>query len=170
MWTSIFKSPSVFPFFQPSPSSLSSTLLFSCQRAISCHSGCTPARQKLSLQLPSVHPNVCFNFPDKILCSSTLPSLSSCCFTLPAVVADAEFLSGQVTVAVIRAATVVSAVRDVAGLSFPVLLTLTVNATGDRVRRAASAVARAVVGTRVYPEGDAIRQRVQEVLQGYTTP
>lgn len=73
---------------------------------------------------------------------------------MPAVVADAELLSGQVAVAVTRAATVIPAVRDVAGFSLPVLLALTVHATRDRVRRAASAVARAVVGTRVYPEGD----------------
>lgn len=62
-------------------------------------------------------------------------------FTLPAVVADAEFFPGQVTVSVIGAATVVSAVRDVAGLSFPVLVALAVDSTCDGVRRAASAVA-----------------------------
>jgi len=64
-----------------------------------------------------------------------------CSLTLPAVVADAQLFSGQVTVAVIRAATVVPAVRNVAGLSFPVLLALAVHATCDRVCGAASAVA-----------------------------
>lgn len=88
-------------------------------------------------------------------------------FTLPAVVADAELLSGQVAVPVIRAATVVPAVRDVAGFSFPVLVTLTVHTARRRIRCAASAVARTVVGTRVYPGGDTIRE---EVLQGYTGP
>lgn len=86
---------------------------------------------------------------------------------MPAVVADAELLSGQVTVTVIRAATVVSAVRDVAGVSFPVLITLTVHTAQHSIRCAASAVARTVVGTRVYPGGDTIRE---EVLQGYTGP
>lgn len=92
----------------------------------------------------------------------------SCSFTLPAVVADAELFSGQVTVAVIRAATVIPAVWDVAGFSFPVLLALTVHTTRDRVRCAASAVARTVIGTRIYPEGDTVRQEVKNVLQGYT--
>lgn len=98
-----------------------------------------------------------------------LPRLS-CSFTLPAVVADAELLPGQVAVSAARAATVVPAVRDVAGLSLPVLLALTVHTTRDRVRRAAPAVARTVVGTGVYPEGGTVRQDVKEVLQGYTQP
>lgn len=91
---------------------------------------------------------------------------------MPAVVADAELLSSQVTVAVIRAATVIPAVRDVAGFSFPVLLTFTVHATRDGVRCAASAAARAVVGTRVYPAGgrDTVWEDVKELLQGYTVP
>lgn len=84
------------------------------------------------------------------------------CFTLPAVVADAELFPGQVAVAVIRAAAVVSAVRDVAGLPFPVLLALAVHTTRGRVRRAASAVARTVVGTGVYPEEDTVGQKVRE--------
>lgn len=86
---------------------------------------------------------------------------------MPAVVADAELFSGQVTVSVIRAATVIPAVRDVAGFSFPVLLTLTVHATRDRVGCAASSVARTVVGTRVYSEGDRVRKDIREVLQSY---
>lgn len=73
---------------------------------------------------------------------------------MPAVVADAKLLSGQVAVAVIRAAAVVFAVRNVTGLSFPVLLTLAVHPARHRVRRAAPAVARAVVRTRVYPGGE----------------
>lgn len=85
---------------------------------------------------------------------------------MPAVVADAELLSGQVAVAVVRAATVIPAVRDVAGVSFPVLLALTVHTARDGVRRAASAVARTVVGTRVYPEEEETVR--EEVLQGYT--
>lgn len=86
---------------------------------------------------------------------------------MPAVVADAELLSGQVAVAVIRAATVASAVRDVAGVSLPVVLALAVRRAGGRARgRAASAVARTVVGTRVDPEGRYNRdgQTVREVL------
>lgn len=58
----------------------------------------------------------------------------------------------------IRAATVVSAVRDVAGLSFPVLLALAVHTARHRVRCAASAVARTVVRARVYPGGQRIRK------------
>ncbi len=97
-------------------------------------------------------------------------SRRSCSLTLPAVVADTELLSGQVAVAVIRAATVVPAVWDVAGVSLPVLVTLTIHTTRDRVRCAASAVARTVVGTRVYPKGDTVMEGVMEVLQGYTEP
>ena len=85
---------------------------------------------------------------------------------MPAVVADAELLSGQVAVAVIRAATVIPAVRDAAGVSFPVVLTLAVHSTRDGVGRAASAVAGTVVGTRVYPEGDTVGEKVKELLQG----
>lgn len=80
------------------------------------------------------------------------------CFTLPAVVADTKLFSGQVTVAVIGAATVIPAVRDVAGFAFPVIVALTVHTAQDWVRRAASSVARAVVGTRVYAEGDTVRK------------
>lgn len=74
--------------------------------------------------------------------------------TLPAVVADAELLSRQVAVAVIGAATVGSAVGDVAGWSFPVLVALAVDAAQHQVGRAAPAMTRTVVGTRVYPEGE----------------
>lgn len=81
---------------------------------------------------------------------------------MPAVVADAQLLPGQVTVAVIWAATVVSAVRDVARVPLPVLLALAVHTSCDRVRSAASAVARTVVGTRVYPAGDTISQKVKK--------
>ena len=72
--------------------------------------------------------------------------------TLPAVIAHAELLAGQVAVAVVGAAAVVAAVRDVAGLALPVLVALAVHAAGDGVARCALAVARAVVRTRVYPE------------------
>lgn len=74
---------------------------------------------------------------------------------MPAVVADAQLLPRQVAVAATRAATVVAAVRDVAGLSLPVLLALAVDAARRRVGRAAPAVARAVVGAGVHPGGGA---------------
>lgn len=50
-------------------------------------------------------------------------------FTLPAVIADTELLSSQVTIAMIWAATVILAVWNVTGFSFPVTVTLTVNPT-----------------------------------------
>ncbi len=71
--------------------------------------------------------------------------------TLPAVIADAQLLPGEVAVAVVGAAAVVPAVRDVAGLAFPVLVTFTVHSAGDGVTRGALPVAGAVIGTRVYP-------------------
>lgn len=71
---------------------------------------------------------------------------------MPAVVADAQLLPGEVAVAVVRAAAVVPAVWDVAGLAFPVLVTFTVHSAGGRVTRRALPVAGAVVGTRVDPE------------------
>lgn len=81
---------------------------------------------------------------------------------MPAVVADAELLAGQVAVAVVGAATVASAVRDVAGFALPVLVALAEHAANRRrVGRAAPAVARTVVGTRVYPAG-----RTHEIRQG----
>ena len=69
--------------------------------------------------------------------------------TLPAVVADAQLLAGEVAVAAVGTATVVAAVGDVAGLALPVLVALAVHAAGDGVARGALAVARAVVGARV---------------------
>lgn len=63
---------------------------------------------------------------------------------MPAVVADAQLLAGEVTVAAVRAATVVAAVRDVAGLALPVLVTLAVHVAGDGVAGCALAVAGAV--------------------------
>ena len=69
--------------------------------------------------------------------------------TLPAVVADAQLLPGEVAVAAVGAAAVVAAVRDVAGLALPVLVALAVHTAGDGVPRGALAVARAVVGARV---------------------
>ena len=69
--------------------------------------------------------------------------------TLPAVVADAQLLPGEVAVAAVGAAAVVAAVRDVAGLALPVLVALAVHMAGDGVPRGALAVARAVVGARV---------------------
>lgn len=71
--------------------------------------------------------------------------------TLPAVVADAELLPGEVAVAVVGAATVVPAVRDVAGLALPVLVTLAVHPAGGRVARRALSVSGAVVRTGVDP-------------------
>lgn len=72
--------------------------------------------------------------------------------TLPTVVADAQLLPGQVAVAVVGAPAVVSAVRDVARLAFPVLVTFTVHSTGGRVTRRALSMSRAVIGTGVDPE------------------
>lgn len=70
---------------------------------------------------------------------------------MPAVVADAELLAGEVAVAVVGAAAVVPAVRDVAGLALPVLVTLAVHAAGGRVARRALSVSGAVVRTGVDP-------------------
>lgn len=70
---------------------------------------------------------------------------------MPALVADTQLLPGEVAVAVVWAATVVPAVRDVAGLAFPILVTFTVHSAGGRVARRALPVARAVIGTRVDP-------------------
>ena len=71
--------------------------------------------------------------------------------TLPALVADTQLLPGEVAVTVVGAATVVPAVRDVAGLAFPILVTFTVHSAGGRVARRALSMARAVIGTRVDP-------------------
>lgn len=49
------------------------------------------------------------------------------CSTLPAVIAYTQFFPSEVAVAVVRAATVVPAVRDVAGLALPVFIALTVH-------------------------------------------
>lgn len=70
---------------------------------------------------------------------------------MPAVVADAELLPGEVTVAVVRAATVVPTVRDVAGLALPVLVALAVHPAGGRVARCALSMSGAVVRTGVDP-------------------
>ncbi len=70
---------------------------------------------------------------------------------MPAVVAHAQLLPREVAVAVVGAAAVVPAVRDVARLAFPVLVTLTVNSAGGRVTRRALPMARAVIGTGVDP-------------------
>lgn len=53
--------------------------------------------------------------------------------TLPTVIADTQLLPGEVAVAMVRAATVVPAVRDVTSLAFPVLVTFTVHSAGGRV-------------------------------------
>ena len=68
---------------------------------------------------------------------------------MPAVVAHAQLLAGQVAVAAVGAAAVVAAVRDVARLALPVLVALAVHAAGNGVPCGALAVARAVVGARV---------------------
>lgn len=70
---------------------------------------------------------------------------------MPAVVADAELLPGEVAVAVVGAAAVVAAVRDVAGLALPVLVALAVHPAGGRVARRALSVPGAVVRTGVDP-------------------
>lgn len=72
--------------------------------------------------------------------------------TLPTVVADAQLLPGEVAVAVVGAPAVVSAVRDVTRLAFPVLVTLTVHSAGGGVTRRALSMSRAVIGTGVDPE------------------
>lgn len=71
--------------------------------------------------------------------------------TLPAVVADAQLLPGEVAVAVVGAAAVVPAVRDVAGLAFPVLVAFAVHSAGDGVPGGALPVTGAIIGTRVDP-------------------
>lgn len=83
---------------------------------------------------------------------------------MPAVVADTQLLSSQVTIAVIRAATVVLAVWNVAGFSLPVAVTLTVNPTRGRVGRAAPPMAGAIVGARVDPESDTVGDNVRKDL------
>lgn len=67
--------------------------------------------------------------------------------TLPAVIAHAELFPGEVTIAVIGAATVVSAVRDVTSLTLPVLITFTIHTARYRVPRSALPVTRAVIWT-----------------------
>lgn len=47
---------------------------------------------------------------------------------MPAVIAHTQLFPSEIAVAVIRAATVVSAVRDVAGFTFPIFITLAVHA------------------------------------------
>lgn len=89
--------------------------------------------------------------------------------TLPAVVADAELLPCEVAVAVIGAATVVPAVRDVAGLALPVLVALTVHSAGRRVARRALSMSRAVVRTRVDP-GQRKREKQSRCLFFKPTP
>lgn len=70
---------------------------------------------------------------------------------MPAVIAHAQLLPGEVAVSVVGAAAVVPAVRDVAGLAFPVLVTFTVHSAGGRVTGGALPMAGAVIGTRVDP-------------------
>lgn len=111
-------------------------------------------------------PSLLISISSRSLQYLPLSSSPASFFTLPAVVADAELLPGQVAVAAAWTATVVPAVRDVTGFSFPVLLTLAVDPAGRRVGRAASAVAGAVVGAGVHPE--TVRQRVREALQGHS--
>lgn len=67
--------------------------------------------------------------------------------TLPAVIAHAQFFPGEVTVAVIGAATVVPAVRDVTGLTLPVLIAFAIHTARYRVPRGALPMARAVIWT-----------------------
>lgn len=65
--------------------------------------------------------------------------------TLPAVIAHTELFPGEVAVAMIGAATVVPAVRDVTGLTLPVLIAFTIYTARYRVPRGALPVARAVI-------------------------
>lgn len=51
--------------------------------------------------------------------------------TLPAVIADTKLLPCEVAVAMVRAAAVVSAIRDVTGFAFPVLVAFTVHSAGS---------------------------------------
>lgn len=67
--------------------------------------------------------------------------------TLPTIVADTEFFSREVAVAVVWAATVGFTVWDVARFPFPVLVTLTVHLTRSRGARGTLPMARAVVRT-----------------------
>lgn len=66
---------------------------------------------------------------------------------MPAVIADTQLLPSEVAVAVVGAAAVVPAVRDVTSLAFPVLVTFTVHSAGSRVTRGALPMAGAVIGT-----------------------
>lgn len=50
---------------------------------------------------------------------------------MPAVIADTKLLPCEVAVAVVRAAAVVSAIRDVTGFAFPVLVAFTVDSAGS---------------------------------------
>lgn len=69
--------------------------------------------------------------------------------TLPAVIADTELFSRQVAVAMVWAATVGFAVRDITRFPFPVLITLTVHLTRNRDTGCTLSMARAIVGTRI---------------------
>ena len=71
--------------------------------------------------------------------------------TLPTVIADTQLLPGEVAVAVVGAAAIVPAVRDVTGLTFPVFVTFTVDSAGSRVPWGALPMARAVIGAGVDP-------------------
>lgn len=91
--------------------------------------------------------------------------------TLPAVIADAELLTSQITIAMIWAATVILAVWNIAGFSFPVIVTLTVNPTRGQICRTTPSMAWAIVGTRVDPEGDTVVEDIRKVQggQGHST-
>lgn len=67
--------------------------------------------------------------------------------TLPAIVADAQLFSGEVTVPVIGAAAVGFTVGDVTGFALPVFITFTVHLTWNGDTSCTLPVTRAIVRT-----------------------
>lgn len=88
--------------------------------------------------------------------------------TLPTLITDAELLPSEVAVAVVGAATVVPAVRDVAGLALPVLVALAVHPAGSRVARRALSVSGAVVRTRVDAGQRKKKQKKNKAMSVFT--
>lgn len=86
--------------------------------------------------------------------------------TLPAVIAHAQLFPSEVTVAVIGAATVVPAVRDVTGRTLPVLIAFTIHTARYRVPRGALPVARAVIWTWVDSVEGEMKKKVAKSKQG----
>lgn len=69
--------------------------------------------------------------------------------TLPAVIADTQFFSGEVTVAMIRAAAVGFTVWNVTSFALPVFVALTIYLTWNRGTRCTLPMARAIIWTRI---------------------